>query len=242
MSPKSQERSYELAEIYRNRLEMNTTNEMEDSMSYPVDYKAPDDASGIPVKKLELIEEGEKPKVGKIAGYEKGQRWRLFKELRSISWKILYGRDNVLTHAVNCQRIANELLTTTLPSKETMKEIVDAKPFEPFGVPGLTDTTKMNATQGTGFADIKAHKVSRFDMLNTAPVAPINFGIEKEFGDDINSPIEDTEDEKIVPDSNYHRPTSGVKSKTLKTKQDVFKPKAIKEPAPKKKINKAGGE
>lgn len=107
-------------------------------MAYPEGYGPDKQTSGNPVKV-----DGSRRL---LISLDKGQKWKLCISLFRVTWGLLRARDavDIVCIMKQLQVVVSELAGTMLPSPEAFRAEVNKRPFEPFGIPGLTDTTKMD--------------------------------------------------------------------------------------------------
>jgi|HubBroStandDraft_3_1064219.scaffolds.fasta_scaffold1293279_1 hypothetical protein len=81
-----------------------------------------------------------------VVGLNKNDRWYVTKNILRVLWLIWTKRKALdYIEANTCLLQAHKVTTMGIaPSTEMVRSVVDKMPFEPFGAPGITDTTKFD--------------------------------------------------------------------------------------------------
>lgn len=97
-------------------------------------------------EKDKLIDTDKEIKLSNITGFSKGQKRSLFWLFRKMSWSVLWAKTplDIVLLAKSLDNVSQILISVLLPSKETLRNVIAERPMEPFGIPGLIDTTKMD--------------------------------------------------------------------------------------------------
>jgi hypothetical protein len=88
-----------------------------------------------------------------IIGFD---RPTVFGEALALLFFSVFGfkqRDAIIRNVNRCQHIIQHLTIGLSPSKEMMQKVVSERPFAPFGVDGLTNTTKFDGSPGNSLAE-----------------------------------------------------------------------------------------